>query len=174
MSNELIKVYNKKNKPYDGYIKRSLLPIKNYYFNIVNVWIIDSNKNILIQQRSENKKLFPNKFECVAGATIQNETNLESAIREVKEELNINVNQDQLIYLNKLIYNKPCYFANTYILLLDYPIELDKIEFNKEEVKSIKLVNFIQLKQMVRQKLFSDDINKRFKKIKKHLKKYTK
>lgn len=174
MSVELIKVYNKKNEPYNGYVNRELLPIKNKYFNIVNVWIIDINKNILIQQRSQNKKLFPNKFECVAGATIKDESIQESVIREVDEELGIKISSNQLIFINKLIYNKPCYFANTYFLLLNYPINIEKIDFNKNEVQSIKLIDYPKLKQMIKQKMFSDDINKRFKKLKKYFKLYTK
>lgn len=172
MQKELVRVYDKNKKPFSEYVDRNTLPKKGFYFNLVNIWIVDTKKNILIQKRSKNKILFPNLYECVAGAVIEDETILDAAIREVKEELNFSLlpNQFHQILVNND--HKICYFMTTYIVKLDN-IDLNSIKFNKEEIDNIKLVSLEELSNMIENNLFTEDIKKRFKKIKPFIKKYS-
>lgn len=174
MKKELVKVYDKKLNPFPDYIDRKLLPIKGYYFHLVNVWIIDGiNKKILIQKRSNKKSLFPGLYECVAGGVSLDESIIMAAIREVKEELNIDINSYELdkIYFN--VDHKICYFMTTYFVKINN-LDINKIIFNKEEIETIKFVDYKVLKQMLKANMFTYDIKKRFKHLKSFFKKYLK
>ncbi|WP_412032576.1 NUDIX domain-containing protein [Malacoplasma muris] len=174
MKKELVRVYDKEQNMFSEYIDRRLLPIKGFYFHLVNIWIIiEKQKKILIQKRSKNKSLFPNLYECVAGAVTLDETILQAAIREVKEELDIDLQPHQL---NKILFNvdnKICYFMTTYFVKLDQ-LDLSKINFNNNEIDEIKLVDFRKFKEMLKSNLFTYDIKKRFKKLKPFFKTYLK
>lgn len=66
------------------------------YHLVVNAWIKNDKNEFLITQRSE-KKAHPLMWECTGGSAIQGETSEEAAIREVKEELGINVKEGTLL-----------------------------------------------------------------------------
>ena len=67
--------------------------------------IIDDNK-FLITQRSKNKKEFPLYWELPGGKSQENETIEECVKREIKEELNIDVEYKNTIYIKKNYLNK--------------------------------------------------------------------
>lgn len=170
---EMIKVYDKNKTPFPDFVNRKLLPIRGFYFYVINLWVIDNFGNILIQKRSDAKKLFPNKYECVAGVVIKDESTKQAAIRELYEELNINAKEEQLIEINEFISKYPSYFTKTYILFVD-EINIEDIKFNKEEISELKIINFKILKNMIKNNLFTDDIKIRFKKYKNKFRKYLK
>ena len=67
--------------------------------------IMDDNK-FLITQRSKNKKEFPLYWELPGGKSQENETIEECVKREIKEELNIDVEYKNTIYIKKNYLNK--------------------------------------------------------------------
>ncbi len=62
----------------------------------VTVWIRNSKGQYLISQRSETKKSYPLKWEPVGGGVLAGETTLQGAVREVWEEVGINVDPTKL------------------------------------------------------------------------------
>ena len=67
----------------------------------IYAFIIDENKNILLQKRSDNKKLWPNMWDVTVGGHVDaGEFGRQALIREVKEELGIEINDDDIKYLN--------------------------------------------------------------------------
>ena len=60
------------------------------------VAIVD-NGRVLLQKRSKNKKTEPNKWDLSSAGHIDyNETKEEAMVREIKEELGLDVNEDEL------------------------------------------------------------------------------
>ena len=54
----------------------------------VYAFIIDDNKNVLLQKRSNTKKLWPNMWDVTVGGHVDSgEFGRQALIREVKEEL---------------------------------------------------------------------------------------
>lgn len=60
--------------------------------------LIDSSGKLLISKRSSIKKDYPGLWELPGGKFNKNETICECIIREVKEELGINIEYDKWIY----------------------------------------------------------------------------
>ena len=55
------------------------------YHLVVNVWIQNSQGEVLLTRRSPNKG-FPNMWECTGGSAIEGDDSLTAALREVQEE----------------------------------------------------------------------------------------
>lgn len=66
------------------------------YHLVVHIWIISSQGDILIQRRSENKKLMPGEWAATGGAAISGEDSYTAANRELYEELGIESNENSL------------------------------------------------------------------------------
>lgn len=64
---------------------------ENGYHLVVHVWIKNSAGQYLMTQRSPNKRTFPLKWECVGGSTLKGEDSLSSAVREVREEVGLDL-----------------------------------------------------------------------------------
>ncbi len=62
-----------------------------YYHLVVHVWIQNVKGEYLISQRSASRPTCPLMWECVGGSVITGENSLEGAIREVKEEVGIDL-----------------------------------------------------------------------------------
>ena len=73
-----------------------------YYHLVVHVWIKNSKGEYLIAQRSATRPTFPLMWECVGGSVVAGESSLEGALREVKEEVGL----DLLPGSGKLIFTK--------------------------------------------------------------------
>lgn len=61
------------------------------YHLVVHAWIRNSKGEYLISQRSENRKSFPLMWECVGGSVLKGENSRTAAVREIKEEVGLDV-----------------------------------------------------------------------------------
>lgn len=121
----------------------------------VHIWIVNDRNEILLQKRSANKDLNPNKWDIsCAGHLSAGESSLEGAVREIKEELGIEVTNDQLQLLTTLkresrhsltFINKE--FKDVY--LLRFFVDVDKVQLQEEEVSEIKYVSVQEIKDMI-------------------------
>jgi len=63
----------------------------------VHIFLFDTNGHILLQQRSKEKDVYPGFMESsLSGHVLKGETYERAAIRELKEELNIELTRDKL------------------------------------------------------------------------------
>jgi 8-oxo-dGTP diphosphatase len=74
--------------------------------NVVTAAIIRKDRKILIAQRNNDSYLEPNKWEFPGGKVEQNETYEECLIREIHEELDIQISIDSLFLVTKHVYVK--------------------------------------------------------------------
>ena len=58
-------------------------------------WIINSNKQILVQQRSNKCQLLPGMWALTTGRIISGENTREGCVREFREELGIHIDKDE-------------------------------------------------------------------------------
>lgn len=124
------------------------------YHKPVWIWIYNDNNEFLIQKRASCKKRSPNKWDMPsAGHTNSNETRIEGAIRETKEELGIEANKDEFKFLFEYIYDKNFEISEVYLLKCNMPIE--EMTLAKEEVAEVKWVKYDELEKIIFSKEFT-------------------
>ncbi len=89
---ELWDLYNKDRvKVGTDHVRGTEIPDGCYHL-VVHVWIKNSKGLYLISKRAPDRPTFPNMWECVGGSVIKGENSSEGALREVKEEVGVDLN----------------------------------------------------------------------------------
>ena len=108
----------------------------NEYSMSTFIWIVNDKDELLIQLRASTEDK-PNTYGITGGAVNKGETSLEASIRELKEELGLDVNKEQLIYVASERRKKK--FFEYYMLKLD--IDINNFVLQKEEVEEVKWIS---------------------------------
>ena len=90
-----------------------------------------------------DKKLWPNKWDVTVGGHVKaGEFGRQALIRECKEELNLDVKDNEIKYLisSTLTYNKNDYINNHYdeCYLITKDVDISKLKLQESEVSEIK------------------------------------
>lgn len=124
----------------------------------VHIWIINNDGDILLQRRCTNKDSNPNMLDIsCAGHLSAGDTPIMGAIRELKEELNLDVRKEDLYFIKTLkrssIHSKT-FINNEFIALyfLKTNKKIEEMNFQKEEISEIMYVPYMKFKEMVRNK----------------------
>lgn len=115
---------------------------KGLWHRAVYAFIIDDGK-ILLQKRSSKKKLWPNMWDVtVGGHVIAGEFGRQALIRETREELGIEINDDDIKYLvGSTSINKQGDIINKHYnecYLITKHIDISDVKLQKEEVSEIR------------------------------------
>ena len=105
-------------------------------------FVIDKNKNVLLQKRSASKKAWPNMWDVTVGGHVDaGEFGRQALIREAKEELGLDITDDDIKYLvgstsidTAKGINK--HFNECYMILKD--VDVSDIKLQKEEVSGVR------------------------------------
>ena len=116
------------------------------YIIVVLVYIQNSEGKFLIQKRS---KLKDGKYATTGGHVKSGETSVEGILSEVREELGLELNPEDLV----LYYGN--HSAEQQVFWDDYYIKLDiddisKLKLQEEEVESVKWATAEEMKQMMK------------------------
>ena len=118
------------------YIRGSAQP-KGFFRLVVHVCIFNSKGELLIQQRTYNKKM-PGLWDVTCGGAVSTkESSSQGAQRELSEELGVNIDFSKI--RPSLTANFPQGFDDFYILHGD--INLDDLILQKEEVADARWEN---------------------------------
>ncbi len=79
--------------------------MKKEVIEAVNVVIINRDKKVLIAKRKPDKPM-PNKWEFPGGKLEENETLQECGVREIKEELDLDISIDEYLGFEDLSYKE--------------------------------------------------------------------
>lgn len=123
---------------------------KGIYHQGADVWIINSEKKILIQKRAPEKKLEPNVWAMTGGSVIKGETPLDTLKREAYEELGIDLDIEKAIKIH--YYKTGNVWVEEYIV--EQEIELNNIIMQKEEVADVKFATFDEIEQIYQNNMF--------------------
>ncbi len=143
---EMVDVLTETGKFTDNVEMKQLCHKKGLWHKAVAVFIINSKKQVLLQKRSKNKKMWPDMWDISAGGhVLAGEFGFQAIIREIKEELGLSVKKEEIIFIgcstsiNKKgdILNK--HFNEYYIVTKD--IDEKKLKLQKEEVSEVKWIN---------------------------------
>lgn len=144
---ELVDILDELGKPTGKSCLKSLAHKRGWYHPTVHIWCYTNSGNILLQRRGKNKETYPLKWDVsVAGHIGAGETVLLGAIREIKEEIGVDVPSEHL--------EKVCVikserrhavdfidreFHHIFLCLLDENVVLQKQESEVEDLKWISL-----------------------------------
>lgn len=130
---------------------------------IVTIFIQNSQNQLLIQKRS---KLKGEKYGITSGHTLQNETAKKGALREIKEEIGVNIKENELNLIYKTKINKITY--NLYYIQKE--IDLSKLTLQKEEVEDIYWYTIEEINNLIQKNKFYDKQIEAFKIFEKYIK----
>ena len=140
---EIWDLYNLDGEIIGEHIRGSQLP-ENGYHLVVHIWIRNSKGQYLMTKRSEKKKTFPLKWECVGGGVLKGEESQAAAIREVEEEVGVILNPNDgrkvLTQIRDYVGDKRVNDINDiYMFSYDGPVLLS--EALTDEVAEVKWMN---------------------------------
>ena len=142
------------------HVRGEQLPIGGYHL-VVHVWIRNSKGEYLIAQRSANRPTFPLMWECVDGSVVKGEDSLQGVLREVKEEVGIDLlpekGQVVLSDIKKIEFGK---VVNKIVdvWLFDYDGEVDLGNATTDEVEQVDWMNRQQIKELFEHNMFVETL----------------
>lgn len=107
-----------------------------YYISVVGVVILNEVNEILLQRRSSNKRVNPNKWGICGGKVDFGETPLEAGVRETLEEIGVLLKKEELTFFSMDVIGK-LHFTVYYTRK---NIDLSKCKLQKEEVARSAMV----------------------------------
>lgn len=132
---------------------------KNGWFHpSTHIWFYTNNREVLLQQRAKNKDTHPMLWDVsVAGHIGAGEDVLDSALREIEEEIGIKVNKADL---QKIGYFKEvhkhsddlidCEYHHTFLCELKVPF--NSLTKQESEVKALQLMSISQFETELKNK----------------------
>ncbi len=139
-------VYDK-NRNLVGRTHRRGVKIRHGDYHIIcEAWLMSKGR-LLVTQRHPDKN-YGCMWECTGGAVKAGESSTEAIIREVREEIGIEISEQELTLRGCAIGNN--FFIDCYQINVD--IELEQLKLQKEEVVNAKLVTFEEFKKLHNQK----------------------
>ena len=142
---EIIDLYNSKREKINKTCLRTEEPENGEYKLSVHVWFLNSKGELLIQKRNKNLKRNPDKWAFTGGVVDSEETSLEGAIRETKEELGIDINRNKIELL--LSFKREHGFVDVWLIKDDFNI--NELTLQKSEVSECKWVSIKELKYLI-------------------------
>ena len=151
------------------HVRGEQLPIDGYHL-VVHVWIRNSKGEYLIAQRTANRPTFPLVWECVDGSVIKGEDSLQGALREVKEEVGVDLlpEKGQVILsdIKKIEFGK---VVNKIVdvWLFEYDGEVDLSNATTDEVAQVAWMGRSQIKELFDANMFVDTLEYFFTEVEK-------
>lgn len=155
MPEEFIDILNKEGIKTGQSCLKSEIHTNGHYHNTAHIWFYTKSGDILLAQRDANKLLYPLLWDVsVAGHIDAGESIEKGAVREVKEEIGLSINQNDLnkigvfecfqSYENGIVDNE---FHHTY--LVELKVDLNQLSPQKGEVETLKLVTIDEFKHIL-------------------------
>lgn len=91
------------------------------FHKVVHIWIRNSSGELLMQKRSDTVDNCPGEWATTGGSVQAGEEPLDTAVRELSEELGINVSAEELQHC--LTVRRKDAFCYIYLLRKDIPVE---------------------------------------------------
>ena len=120
---------------------------------VVNAWIVNDNGEFLITQRCAEKS-HPLMWECTGGSALIGESSLQAAIREVKEELGINVSEEDAIFIGETRRFYESCPDILHVWLFKSNEKIENIKIQEEEVNDVMWASREKILQLFKDNKF--------------------
>ena len=124
----------------------------------VYVWIVNDKNEILLQKRSPAKIDNPNMWDIsVGGHVVAGNGSLDTAIQEIKEELDIDISESEIQFVGTLKSARKhteTFINNSFgdIYLYRLPRDINNLKLQEDEVSEVKYFSIPELKDMIARK----------------------
>ena len=146
---EYFDVCDERGNPTGEVVARDVAHREGVRHRTAHVWVVRKEKGrwqVLLQKRSANKDSFPGKYDTSSAGHIQaGDEPLESAMRELGEELGIAAEPERLVYAGNfdICYEKEFHgemfrdneFAHVFVY--SRPVDIDALTLQTEEVERV-------------------------------------
>jgi len=155
---EYLDIWNSDGQPTGQSCSKDEAHQNGWFHPTVHIWFYTATPALLLQKRSLTKETFPGFWDVsVAGHVSAGESILEGAIREVKEEIGLNIQEADLTLLdirkntnrfdNGII---DCEFQHVFLVKLETPVS--QLQIQETEVDAVRLFSFEELQKCMLQK----------------------
>ena len=141
---EIWDLYDKNGNLTGKILERGNLIPEGFYHLVVHIWIKNKNNMFLISRRDKSRENYPLKIECQGGSVLKGETSLEGAIREVKEEVGLDLTNIE----GKCIFRKIRHHFRDImdVWLFEYDGEVDLSKATTNEVCEVMWMKYDDIK----------------------------
>lgn len=167
---ELFDIVDENGVPTGLVRERSIAHELGTWHRTVHIWIIHEKEDgfdVLLQKRCDTKDSFPGCYDISSAGHIQaGDDYLESAIREMDEELGIQAESEELIdigyhrgIMESEFYNRS--FLNheySKIFVYNKPVNIEELTLQKEEVESVMWVDYKKGKELLKENIIKNCI----------------
>lgn len=135
-------------------LKGEKVPKETYYVSTI-AFMENIDGKFLIQKRTPEKG---NCYGLTGGHPKKSESSIEGLIREVKEELDLDISNEKSLYFHTYR-NDHCFIDLYYVRL---PLDINKLTLQKEEVTEVKLLTLEEIQTLIDNNNFFPDHEKIF------------
>ncbi len=140
---EYLDIYDKdRNLTGEKILRSKDMNIQGGYINIVIVFIQNSKGEFLIQKTSKEKGSI---FATTGGFVKSGSTNNKTIVEEIKEELGIDIDINDLTLIHT-VYHKHA-IQDAYYVIKD--IDINKLKLQKEEVEYVKWMSIEEIEALI-------------------------
>ncbi len=141
---EYLQVFNKNKEKINERVSREnklKLP-DDKYFMIVLIFMENSDGEFLLQKTSKDRNSI---IATTGGHVTYGDDGFKTAIKEVKEELGLDLDKKELTYIDTLTYRKA--FQEIYYVCKD--IDITSLTLQKEEVECVKWYTVDEIRKLI-------------------------
>jgi isopentenyldiphosphate isomerase len=140
-------------------VLRSVAHSQGLWHRTVHVWVRNRSKELLFQQRSQSKETFPGQWDISAAGHISaGDASREAAVREMKEELGVSIDDAALRFLFTIRHSylspdssfKDNEISDVY--LCTTPVEDDELTLDPKEVMGAAFYPIAYVKKLLAEK----------------------
>ena len=155
---EYLDIYNEKKEKLNKKIKRGDKLLDNEHILVTVIFIENGEGKYLIQKTSKEKG---EKYATTGGHVLSGETPKTAIIREVKEELGLDISNENIIYIGDLLFGIP--FGEIYYLKKD--LDVAKLSLQHEEVEQVEYLSKDEILKLIETEKMTKSHGLMFKKM---------
>ncbi len=160
-------IYDRDRKRTGKTIKRGDPFAEDEFYVCCEIWIVNTKNQMLVTQRHPDKKA-GGQWEFTGGGVLSGETTLLAAIREVREELGVLLDESEPELL--AVYQHKNYFMDIYVVRKD--LREEEIALDKMEVIDWTWLSKREIEQMIDEGKMVRSVGRRFQMFGKNLERF--